>query len=282
MADHADAGEILLLHPGEMGAALGRLLTGRGQAVTWVPAGRGATTAARAEAAGLAPRVDLAAALQTADLVLSVCPPHAAEASAAQVAAAGWRGPYLDANAVAPGTVRRLAETLAPAPVVDGGIVGPPPGEGRDARLFLSGPGAPDIARLFAGSPLEPVTLEGPVGAASAVKMAYGGWTKGSAALLLALRGFARAEGVEDALLAEWRRSQPAVAARGLERDVAKAWRFAGEMREVAEALERDGLPPGFHAAAADLFERLVGFRDDDALALDDALAQLIEGRPPG
>jgi 3-hydroxyisobutyrate dehydrogenase-like beta-hydroxyacid dehydrogenase len=128
--------------------------------------------------------------------------------------------------------------------------------------LYLSGadePAVRDVYGLFLGTPLEPRLLAGPATAASAVKMAYAAWTKGSSALLLDARALARAEGVEDALLAEWALSQPRLADQ-LERSaraaVTKGWRWVGEMEEIAHAMADAGLPDGFHEAAAEIFRR--------------------------
>jgi hypothetical protein len=111
------------------------------------------------------------------------------------------------------------------------------------------------VAGLFEGSALEPRVVAN----ASAVKMAYAAWTKGSAALLLAVRELARAEGIEDVLLEEWRlslRELPERADRAARSAEAKGWRWVGEMEEIAATFEADGLPNGFHLAAAEVFRR--------------------------
>src|SRR2546430_17214205 len=95
-----------LLHRGEMGAAVGKCLAGAGHRVLWVPEGRGAATKERAEAAGLT-GVALAEIIASSDVIISVCPPHAALDVARLVT--GFRGLYLDANAVSPGTARQVA-----------------------------------------------------------------------------------------------------------------------------------------------------------------------------
>ena len=258
-----------LLHPGEMGAAVAACLTGRGYQVLWVPAERGPATQARAAAAGLTAAAGPDAAGQAADLarragiILSICPPHAALPVARAVAGHGagaFTGIFVDANAVSPGTAREVAAAIesAGARYVDGGIIGSPPGPPGGTRLYLSGPHAGPVAALFAGTALEPRVIgERGLTAASAVKMAYAGWTKGTAALILAVRALARAEGVEDTLLAEWALSQPALAERsaGAARSAAgKGWRWTGEMAEISASMEADGLPGGFHQAAADVF----------------------------
>jgi hypothetical protein len=115
--------------------------------------------------------------------------------------------------------------------------------------------------------------------------MAYASWTKGSAALLLAARALARAEGVEEALLAEWGISQPGLtqrSARAAGSAAAKGWRWVAEMQEIAAAIAAAGLPDGFHQAAAEIYRRsphLDSAAQDNAAALDAVLAAL--GRRP-
>jgi 3-hydroxyisobutyrate dehydrogenase-like beta-hydroxyacid dehydrogenase len=255
------AGSVIgLLHPGEMGAAVAGCLTARGHQVLWVPAGRSAETAARAAAARLSATASVEDLAERVDLILSVCPPHAARQTASAVAAARFPGVYVDANAVSPGTAREVRAVIesADASYVDGGIIGPPPTRTTpgNTRLYLSGPRAAQVAGLFAGTALDARVIDGEV-TASAVKMAYAGWTKGTAALILAVRALARAEGVEDTLLAEWALSQPGLAERSRTAAgsaAAKGWRWAGEMEEISASMVRDGLPGGFHLAAADVF----------------------------
>ena len=205
-----------VLHPGEMGAAVGRCLTGRGYTVLWASAGRGPDTAVRAAAAGLTDAGTVEAVAGRAEVILSVCPPHAAMDVARAVT--GFGGLYVDANAVSPGTAQEIAALIAAGGgrYVDGGIIGLPPVTPGQTRLYLSGPHAQTVSELFAGSPLDAPVIGGSPTAASAVKMAYAGWTKGSAALLLAVRALAQAEGVEDTLLAEWALSQPSLPDRSL------------------------------------------------------------------
>ena len=240
-------GTVGLLHPGEMGAAVGAVLRGQGVRVVWASEGRSEETRARAEAAGLE---DAGSVVEVArsDVVFSICPPHAALAVARS---AEFAGVYVDANAVSPATAREVAEAVGE--FVDGGIVGSPPREPGTARLYLSGDRASEVAELFAGSALDARVVSN----ASAVKMAYAAWTKGTAAMLLAIRELARREGVEDTLLAEWDLSVPELreryerARRSAE---AKGWRWVGEMEEIAATFEADGLPGGFHRAAAEVY----------------------------
>jgi 3-hydroxyisobutyrate dehydrogenase-like beta-hydroxyacid dehydrogenase len=248
-----------LLHPGEMGAAVGRCLVRLGHPVLWAAMGRSADTAARAAAAGLTDAGTIAAVVGRADVILSICPPHAALDVAWAVH--GFGGLYVDANAISPGTASEVAQMITESGgrYVDGGIIGPPPVDPGATRLYLSGADAAEVARMFAGPPLEARVVDGPATAASAVKMAYAGWTKGTAALLLAVRALARAQGVEDALLAEWALSAPDLAqrSRGAAGAAAKkGWRWVAEMEEIAATMSAAGLPDGFHQAAAEIFRR--------------------------
>ena len=248
-----------LLHPGEMGAAVGRCLTGVGHTVLWASEGRGPQTAARARAAGLNDAGTAAEVADRADIIFSICPPHAALDVAWAVQ--GFGGLFVDANAISPATAREVAMMVEEggATYIDGGIIGLPPVAADTTRLYLSGPEADALRGLFDGTPLDARVIRGGTWSASAVKMAYAAWTKGTAALLLAARALARAEGVEDALLAEWALSQPTLAGRaqGAARSATtKGWRWVAEMEEIAASMAAAGLPDGFHQAAAEIFRR--------------------------
>ncbi len=244
-----------VLHPGEMGAAVAAVLRARGETVLWASAGRGSATAERAERAGLVDVGTVAELCHRSEILFSVCPPHAAVGVAE--AASDFDGIYVDANAIAPETARTIASLHER--FVDGGIVGPPPLEPGATRLYLSGGEAEAVAALFGGTNVEARVISDEPGAASALKAAYAGWTKGSGALLLTVRELARAEGVEDALLAEWRLSIPELEERlgGAELSARrKGWRWIGEMQEIARSMAAQDLPTGFHDAAAEVFRR--------------------------
>jgi len=270
-----------------MGATVGRALVAGGARVLWSGAGRSAETAQRAEAAGLEDAGDLAALVGHADWILSVCPPASAADVAEAVLAAGFRGVYVDANAIAPASAEAIAATLAAGGCgfVDGGIIGPPARRAGTTRLYLSGAGAEDAAECFARTDLEARVVGGGVGAASALKMAYAAWTKGSSALLLAARTLAHQAGVEEGLLEEWGLSQPHLErlSEGTARSVApKAWRFAGEMEEIAATFASAGLPSGFHQAAAEIYRRLAALRSDDPVDAAGAAEALLAHSGPG
>jgi 3-hydroxyisobutyrate dehydrogenase-like beta-hydroxyacid dehydrogenase len=242
-----------------MGAAVGRCLASGGHTVLWASDGRSPATHARATAAGLTDVGTTAAVAGRAEMIMSVCPPHAATDVAWAVH--GFRGLYVDANAISPGTAREVAQMITDSGgrYVDGGIIGLPPTAPGSTRLYLSGPDAGTVQALFSRSDLD-ARITGPaLTAASAVKMAYGAWTKGTAALILAIREFAREEGIEDTLLAEWALSQPKLEERShgsARAATAKGWRWVAEMEEIASAFSSSDLPDGFHQAAAEIFRR--------------------------
>jgi 3-hydroxyisobutyrate dehydrogenase-like beta-hydroxyacid dehydrogenase len=238
-----------------MGSAIAAALRAQGETVLWASAGRSAATAERAARAGVEDVGEAAELRRRCEILLSVCPPHAAVDVAR--AASGFTGIYVDANAIAPETARTIADLRAR--FVDGGIVGPPPERPGTTRLYLSGADAEEIAGLFEATTVDARVISAEPGAASALKAAYAGWTKGSAALLLTMRELARAEGVEDTLLEEWRLSLPDLEKRlgGAERSARrKGWRWIGEMQEIARSLAAQSLPAGFHEAAAEVFRR--------------------------
>jgi 3-hydroxyisobutyrate dehydrogenase-like beta-hydroxyacid dehydrogenase len=271
---------VCILNPGEMGAEIGAAARAGGARVLWVSEGRGGATRDRAGAAGLEDAGTLKAALDQSAVVLSICPPHAAVDLAQSVAACGFRGVYLDANAIAPETSRRVGGVVeaAGASFVDGGIIGPPPAKPGTTRLYLSGPAAVDIAALFSGSPLATVVLDAPVGAASAIKACYAAWTKGSAALLMSVRALARHENIEAALADEWKISQPNLFPL-LDRAVSnsrKAWRWIAEMEEIGATFDQAGLPDGFGLAAAEVCRRLEPFKDARGTTVEAVVGALL------
>ncbi|MDO8476100.1 MAG: DUF1932 domain-containing protein [Candidatus Rokubacteria bacterium] len=274
-----------VLHPGEMGVTVGASARAGGSRVLWASEGRSAQTRERAAAAGLDDAKTLASLCAACGVILSVCPPHSALDLARVVAAQGFSGVYVDGNAVSPGTARDIGRIIerGGATFVDGGIIDPPARARGTTRLYLSGEQAGRIARLFAQGPLEAIALHGGPGAASALKMAYAAYTKGTAALLVSIRALAIRAGVDQALLDEWARSQPELGARS-ERAAGetarKAWRFTGEMAEIAATFDDAGLPDGFFRAAAEIYESLAGYKDAPSRPSVAEVAKALAGRP--
>jgi len=269
---------VTLLHPGTMGAEVGRQAVTGGATVRWVAAGRGAATRKRAADAGLEEHAELTTALDGTDVVLSICPPAHAEDVARAVA--GYTGIFVEANAIAPTRTHRIAALLPKAQVIDGGIVGPPPHRPGTTRLYVSGDTGP-ISDLFNGTALEVVTLPGGIGQASALKMAYASYQKVSRVLAAVAHALAAAHGVDEYLMREavLLRSFPLADVNQFPEVAAKAWRWAPEMREIAETLGDAALPTELALGAAAALERLTPAKDRDDLRVAEALDLLTAGQ---
>lgn len=258
-----------ILHPGTMGAALGSALKARAGAVIWADAGRSHATAKRAELADLVAVPDVAELARRSHVIVSICPPHAAREVAEQVAAgaAGRTDPplYVDANAVAPDTVREIAALLGTDRVCDAAVIGPPAWERGTTVLWLSGPGADAVAGLCEGSAFETRVLgTGPtdVGTASGLKVCFALQSKALPTVWLAMEEAAARFGVTEALHGELERTGAGHAAALADvraKAAGKGWRWAGEMEEAADALAAAGVPDGFSRAAAELYRRAGG-----------------------
>jgi 3-hydroxyisobutyrate dehydrogenase-like beta-hydroxyacid dehydrogenase len=256
-----------------MGSSVAAACSGRR---IWASENRSPATVARADAAGLDDVGDVRTLVETADMIVSVCPPDAALDQARDVAALGFTGVYVDANATSPATARHIASMFENA--VDGGIVGPPAHQPGSTRMYLSGAGAAVVARRWDGSALDARVIGDEPGTASALKICYAAWTKGSTAMLLAVLAVATVEGVDTDLIGEWDMSQPDLlqrANRAAQGSTPKAWRFAGEMDEIAATFRDAGVPSGFHDAAAEVFRRLAGFKDGQPPSLDRVIETL-------
>ncbi len=252
--------------------------------VLFASEGRSSATIERAEQVDLEDVGSLSNLVECSQILVSVCPPASAMELANRVASLGFRGIYVDANALSPATARKLEQVFAgQADFVDGALIGPPAHRPNTTRLHLSGARSEEVARCFAEGPLEACVIDGPVGAASALKMVFAAYTKGSAALLAAIHAVARVEGVDAELIREWQQSIPDLPGRlkvGSASIAPKAWRFVGEMHEIAATFEAAGLPPGFFEAAAEVYERLAEFKDvDPSPGPDEVAERLRRGR---
>jgi 3-hydroxyisobutyrate dehydrogenase-like beta-hydroxyacid dehydrogenase len=244
---------------GEMGSALARALVEAGGRVVTSLEGRGPRTAERAASAGAEDSGSVAGAVAAADVFLSVLPPDRALGLAEEVAralrAAGRPLLYADCNAISPATSARVGEivTAAGARFADVGIIGVPP----RPVLYASGEHAGDLVDL-AGAALDVRDIGGPAGRASALKMCYAAFTKGTTALATELLVAAHRLGVAEELQAELAYSAPdllGIAARSVPRMPPKAYRWIGEMSEIAGTFEAVGLTPRILQGAGDIYK---------------------------
>jgi len=271
-----------VLHPGNMGISVAASGQNSGCEVYWVSEGRSVQTRERAERFGLHDAGSMVNLCQTCSVIVGVCPPHAAEDVAEQVLSHDFVGLYLDANAISPQRAVRIGERMTAAGVtfVDGGIIGGPAWEPGSTWLYLSGRDAEMVVDCFSDGPLETTVIGDAIGKASALKICYAAWTKGSTALLCAILALAEALGVWEELEQQWERNWPGFTEQAVNRTrrvTAKAWRFAGEMKDISSTFSQVGLPGGFHAAAADLYRRIAYFKGAPSTPpLEEVLASLV------
>lgn len=275
-----------ILHPGEMGISVAVSALNTGHEVVWASDGRGDKTRARAEKHGLKDAGTLANLCGITSKILSVCPPHAAEDVARLVVEAGYKGLYLDANAISPQRSKDIDAMMRSAGIdfVDGGIIGGPAWTRGETRLYLSGKRAVEVAACFSSGPLETKAIGEEIGKASALKMCYAAYSKGTSALLSAILATAESYNVRIELGQHWEMDEAGFteqADRRARRVTAKAWRFVGEMEEIAATFSAAGLPSGFHESAAEVYRRMAGFKDSPTLPeLGEVLASLQKQRP--
>ena len=271
-----------ILHPGEMGISIAASAINSGHEVYWASRGRSDKTRQRAEGHKLVDVEQLSRLCQMCEIILSVCPPHAAEDVAFSVIEAGFKGLYLDANAIAPQRSTRIGEKMKEADIrfVDGGIIGGPAWKPKETWLNLSGEHSEAIASCFSNGPLEVKIVGHEIGKASALKMCYAAYSKGTTALLAGILAAGEALGVRETLYEQWNLDDPDFskqANRRARRVTAKAWRFEGEMHEIASTFRAAGLPDGFHAATAEIYGRLAGFKESsEPPAIDQVLEALL------
>lgn len=273
-----------ILHPGQMGISVAASVKNGGFDVMWASEGRSELTRGRAESQNLEDVQTLKNICNECSILLSVCPPSAALDLAGAVASNGFQGLYLDANAISPDHTRQIKDIMEScgATFVDGGIIGGPAWKPGTTWLYLSGTDVDRIEKIFSSGPIETDVISCEVGHASALKMCFAAYTKGSTALLCAILAVAEELGVRSALEQQWSRGGSDFTIKThqqVQGVTAKAWRFEGEMKEISDTFEDVGIPGGFHQAAASIYARLVIFKGaNEVPVLDKILDALLEG----
>ena len=274
--------KIGILHPGEMGISIAAAAINNGHQVYWISEGRSDRTRARAEKHNLIEINSMIEFCQACEIIFSICPPHAAEDLAKSVIEAGFKGLYLDANAISPQRTIQIGQMMKANDIqfVDGGIIGGPAWAPKETWLYLSGQHAHEAAACFSNGPLETKIIGNEIGKASALKMCYAAYSKGTTALLAAILATAESVGVREELYQQWDMDNKGFSEqvnRRVTRVTAKAWRFEGEMTEIAETFQEAGLPADFHKAAADIYRRMSLFKDSaETPSLEDVLQAVL------
>lgn len=278
--------KIGILHPGEMGISVAASAINCSHEVYWASEGRSEKTRLRAERHGLIEVTSLSQLCQSVEIIMSICPPHAAEDVAKSVIEQEFKGYYLDANAISPQKTIGIGQMMKASAIrlIDGGIIGGPAWAPKETCLYLSGKDAFIIANCFSDGPLDTKIISDEIGKASALKMCYAAYTKGTTALLSAVLVTAESFGIRNELYQQWDGDDPNFSEqvnRRVTRVLPKAWRFEGEMREIASTFVEAGLPGGFHESAAEIYRRMAAARgESEALSLDKILEALQNPHP--
>ncbi|WP_433560471.1 DUF1932 domain-containing protein [Nocardia sp. CA-151230] len=275
-----------LLHPGQMGAAIGARLTVAGHDVLWCPTGRSPATHKRAGAAGLHPVQDLTVLLGQAEIVMAICPAAAAESVARAVAQTRYSGVYVDANAISPQRMDAIGDLLTTAAtVVDAMVSGPPPTADTAPRIYMAGPSPTinPVVELLSGSGFDTTVVAEQIGAASALKMATASFLRTSRALVAIAHALADTHGVTAGLVREADlMGLPMLADRDyLPGVAARAWRWIPEMSEIAATLTDADLPSELAGATAEIYQLLAPMKDDWTATPEHVLQLLKSERRP-
>jgi len=275
---------IAVIAQGTMGSGVGRRLRESGAEVRTLLSGRSPASAERARAAGMVAAFDQHTLLDGADFFLSILPPGEAEPLARRLAptleALDRKPVYLDCNAVSPQTAIRIGEIIAPtgAHFVDAGIIGGPPRPGyKGPSIYASGEHVVEALPLRDWG-INLRAIDGPIGAASAVKMSYAGITKGTTAITAAMLLGAARFGCAEALIAELSDSQPQMLARmrnGIPGMYDKAYRWVAEMEEISDFLEKNPPSRDMYAAIARLYDYLAAAHAEPQPSRDNAIRTL-------
>ena len=272
-----------ILHPGDMGASIGRELRNLGHRVVWCSVDRSVATRDRASRAGLEEARSLEDLYVSTEVILSICPSEVATDVAKAVAESPFRGTFVEANAISPLRMVGIGEQFCPerVSVLDGALIGLPPKEKTRTRLYLSGDTTVSdcVVELFKGSHVEVVVTGGSIGSVSALKMAHSAYRKTTWALAVQSMALAASYGMNDHLLEEARRLDGTAIGHPelIPRIARKAWRWSPELREVMESMRSEGLSGDLYLAAMSIYERWMHHKDDPEVGLHVLLEELVK-----
>ena len=282
-----------IMSPGDMGSGVGGILVRSGLRVITSLKGRSEASSTRAAEQGIVDIGSLDDVVASSDLMLSILVPSEALAFAASAAESIVRTnshvAFADCNAVSPATGVKIGKiiTAAGGMFIDAGIIGGSPRTGAIPRFYASGEHAGILAELD-GKGISVPVMRGAVGRASGLKMLYAALTKGTAALHASTLMAAKSLGLFDDLIHELEQSQSGtLTAMGRVNSIsAQAFRWIGEMEEIASTFEDAGVTPNIHAGAAETFQKIsdssigrerVGTVDQDRTLEDTVAAMLVK-----
>ena len=282
-----------VMSPGDMGSGVGGILVRSGLRVITSLKGRSEASSTRAAEQGIVDVGSLDDVVASSDLMLSILVPSEALAFAASAAESIVRTnshvAFADCNAVSPATGVKIGKiiTAAGGVFIDAGIIGGSPKTGAIPRFYASGEHAGILAELD-GKGISVPVMRGAIGRASGLKMLYAALTKGTAALHASTLMAAKSLGLFDDLIHELEQSQSGtLTAMGRVNSIsAQAFRWIGEMEEIASTFEDAGVTPNIHAGAAETFQKIsdssigrerVGTVDQDRTLEDTVAAMLVK-----
>ena len=277
-----------IMSPGDMGSGVGGVLKRNGLTVLTALDGRSEDTRERAAEQGIEDVGSLDDLVKASDLILSILVPSEARSFAQDVAEAIVRTDadvaVADCNAISPATGIKIDEiiTAAGGRFIDAGIIGGSPRTGAVPRIYASGEHASVLAELD-GKGIKVPVLNGPVGRASGLKMCYAAITKGTSALYASTLMTAKSLGLYEDLIREMQGSQASTLAAmdGVKSISARAFRWIGEMEEIAATFEDAGAAPKIHLGAAETFQQIadssIGHERVGTVERDRTLEQTIE-----
>ena len=253
-----------VMSPGDMGSGVGGILVRSGLRVITSLKGRSEASSTRAAEQGIVDVGSLEDVVASSDLMLSILVPSEALVFAASAAESIVRTnshvAFADCNAVSPATGAKIGNiiTAAGGMFIDAGIIGGSPRTGAIPRFYASGEHAGILAELD-GKGISVPVMRGAVGRASGLKMLYAALTKGTAALHASTLMAAKSLGLFDDLIHELEQSQSGtLTAMGRVNSIsAQAFRWIGEMEEIASTFEDAGVTPNIHAGAAETFQKI-------------------------
>jgi L-threonate 2-dehydrogenase len=264
---------VAIIAPGEMGSAIGKALSDHGVRVLTSVSGRSENSIERARRAGFETTLDDAWLVSQSEFILSVVPPAMAPELAkrfAPVLAASVSKPvYVDCNAISPRTAGEIGNILGHSgcDYVDACLFGGPTSGKPGVVIYASGEAAPKVNVLHSFG-IQIRVIDGPIGAASAMKLSFAGLNKGFTALGATMVMAAIHAGSDRELAEQLANSQPGILtyiSRFVPAMYPKAYRWDEEMLEIADFLADDEDGAIVYRALSRIYRRLAEkIRNDD------------------
>ena len=255
---------ITLMSPGEMGSPIAKCIIKSGINVMSPLKNRSAQTVERAKKYGIEDSISLENSIMNSDLIISILVPDAAEDLAKEVSNLSKKLDkeiiFADLNAISPETVKKMNSYMSGTKVkfIDGGIIGGPPEGDKIPRIYVSGQNS-NLFSSLDGLGMKVIDMNGSVGDASAMKMAYASITKGYSSLLIAAVTLSIRTNNFEHLMKELEFSQKNVFndLKNLKSIPSKAHRWIGEMEEISNTYIENSITGDFHKGSYSIYKKV-------------------------